>query len=233
MAKTTTKKEEGIEILEDPDVLANKAEEFFNNKRNKNLVFGIGGVIAAVIAGFLIYKVYISNQNQEAQQEMFQAVYYFEADSLGKALNGDGINYGFLDIKDTYSGTEAANLASFYAGASYMKLGDYSSAIRNLEDFSSSDYLVQARAYALVGDANMELENYGAAVDAYEQAAGYKPNDQFTPIYLQKLAVAHEANGNFDAAAAAYGKIVDEFPNATLLQEAKKQKARLEGLAAE
>lgn len=233
MAKTTTKKDEGIEILEDPDVLANKAEEFFNNKRNKNLVFGIGGVIAAVIAGFLIYKVYISNQNQEAQQEMFQAVYYFEADSLGKALNGDGINYGFLDIMDTYSGTDAANLASFYAGASYMKLGDYSSAIRNLEGFSSSDYLVQARAYALVGDANMELENYAAAVDAYEQAADYMPNDQFTPIYLLKLAVAQEANGNFDGAADAYAKIVDEFPNATLLQEAKKQKARLEGLAAE
>ena len=41
MAKTKTKKEEGIEFLEDPDVLASKAEEFFNSKRNKTLVFGV------------------------------------------------------------------------------------------------------------------------------------------------------------------------------------------------
>lgn len=233
MAKTKTKKEEGIEFLEDPDVLAGKAEEFFNSKRNKNLVFGVGGALAVLIAAFLFYRFYITNQNQEAQEEMFQAVYYFEADSLGKALNGDGINYGFLDIMDEYAGTEAANLSSFYAGATYLKLGDYSSAARYLTDFSSSDYLVQARAYSLVGDANMEQGNFAAAADFYEKAANYKPNEQFTPIYLQKLAVAQENNSNFDAAAKAYGRIINEFAGSTLVQEAKKQKARLQGLAAE
>jgi hypothetical protein len=43
---------------------------------------------------------------------MFQAVYYFEADSLDKALNGDGNNLGFLEIIDEYSVTDAANLAN-------------------------------------------------------------------------------------------------------------------------
>ncbi len=232
MAKTKTKKEEGIEFLEDPDVLASKAEEFFNSKRNKTLVFGVGGVLAALVAVFLIYRFYITNQNLEAQEEMFQAVYYFEADSLGKALNGDGINYGFLDIIEDYSGTDAANLSSFYAGATYLKMGDYSSAIRYLSDFSSGDYLVQARAYSLMGDAHMELEDYSSASSAYQKAANYKSNEQYSPIYLQKAAVAQENNGDFAAAAKSYGKIVDEFPNSSLVQEAKKQKARLQGLAA-
>jgi len=233
MAKTKTHKEEGIEILEDPDLLASKAQEFFDNKKNRNLVFGIGGVLAAVVAAFLIYKFYITNKNQEAQEEMFQAVYYFEADSLGKALNGDGINYGFLDIVDDYAGTEAANLSSFYAGATYMKMGDYNSAIRYLSDFGSSDFVIQARAYSLVGDANMELGNYSEAISFYKKAADYKSNEFFSPVYLQKLAIAYESNGDFSAAADAYDKIITDFANSSMLQEAKKQKARLQGLAAE
>lgn len=220
-------------MLEDPNALVGRTEVFFNNKRNRNLVFGIGGVLAALIAGFLIYQYYITNRDQEAQQEMFQAVYYFEADSLGRALNGDGINYGFLQIVEDYSGTDAANLSNFYAGATYLKMGDYTSAIRYLKNFSSSDYLLQARAYSLIGDAYMENEDFAAAVDYYEQASDYKPNKEFTPVYLQKLAIAHESKEDYAAAAKAYGVIIAEYFNSPLLQEAKKQKARLEGLAAE
>lgn len=232
MAKTKSKKVEGVDLIEDPDVLAGKTEEFFNNKKNRNLVFGIGGVLALAIAGFLIYQFYITNKNEEAQREMFQAVYYFEADSLGRALNGDGINYGFLQIIEEYSGTETANLAQFYAGATYLQLGDYQSAARYFEDFSSSDYLLQARAYSLRGDAYMELEDYNKAIEAYEDAVEYKPNAEFTPVYLKKLAIAYEENGNFGNAAKAYGTIVNEYPESRLVQEAKKHKARLEGLAA-
>jgi len=233
MANTKTKKEEGIDILEDPDVLAGKAEEFFNNQRNKNLVFSIGGVIALAIVAFFGYKYYITGQNDEAQQEMFQAVFYFEADSLGKALNGDGINYGFLDIIDNYGGTDAANLANFYVGATYLRMGNPDNAINYLESFSSSDYLVQARAYSLVGDAQMELEDYSAAASAYEKAANYKPNKEYSPVYLHKLAVAQENLGKYNEAAAAYAQIIEDYPNASLVQEAKKHKARLLGLAAE
>ncbi|MFY0605675.1 MAG: tetratricopeptide repeat protein [Cyclobacteriaceae bacterium] len=233
MAKKNNQKEEGIEFLENPEILASKTEEFFNDKKNQTYVFGIGGVLLALVAVFFAYKYYITNQNKEAQEEMFQAVFYFEADSLGKALNGDGINYGFLDIISDYSGTDAANLASFYAGATYMQLGDFSSAVRYLEDFSGDDYLVQARAYALVGDANMELGDFAAAAKAYDKAASYNSNKQFSPIYLQKKGIALENDGKYAEAAKAFGTIIEKFAGSSLEQEAKKQKARLEGLAAQ
>ena len=35
------KKDEGIEILEDPNAIVEKANEFFDNKKNKTVVFGI------------------------------------------------------------------------------------------------------------------------------------------------------------------------------------------------
>lgn len=227
------KQDEGIEILENPEVLASKAEQFLNDKKNQTLVFGIGGIILGLVAVFFAYKYYINNQNKEAQEEMFQAVFYFEADSLGKALNGDGLNYGFLDIIGDYSGTEAANLANFYTGATYLKLGDFTSAIRYLSDFSSDDYLVQARAYSLIGDANMELGNFSEAAEHYSKAANYQSNKQYSPIYLQKKAIALENDGKFTQAAAAYGEVISDFAGSSLVQEAKKQKARLEGLAAQ
>ena len=225
------KKDEGFEVLEDPNAIVDKANEFFSSKRNKALVFGIGGVIAAVIVGIAGYNYYITNQNTTAQEELFQAQYYFEADSLGLALNGDGNSYGFLEIIEEFPGTKAANLASFYAGASYLRLGDFDGAVRYLKDFSSSDYLVQARAYALTGDAYMEQDDFGNAIEYYQRAADYKPNKGFTPVYLKKLAVAQEQNGALAQAAETYELIESEYPQSPLLNDAKKQKARLQALA--
>lgn len=233
MAKTKTKKQEGAEFLEDPDLLAGKAEEFFNDTKNRNLVFGIGGVIAILVIAFLAYKYYVNTNNAEAQQEMSQAVFYFEADSLNKAINGDGINLGFKDIIADYPGTDAANLSKFYSGAAHLILGNYTSATLQFEDFSSSDNLLQARAYALTGDAYIELDDLPSAIAAYERATSTKPNKEFTPIYYSKLAIAYEANGEFGKAASAYDKIIKEYSKSSLFAEAKKQKARLEGLAAE
>ncbi|MBV6643963.1 MAG: tetratricopeptide repeat protein [Cyclobacteriaceae bacterium] len=234
MAKTKQKPaNEGLDVMENPDVLVSKAEEFFNNKRNQNIVFGIGGVIALIIAALAFYRYQVTSNNAEAQLEMFQAVYYFEADSLGKALNGDGNNYGFLDIIDLYGGTEAANLASFYAGSTYLLLSDYDNAVRYLTDFSSNDYLVQARAYSLIGDAYMEQDDFSNAASFYGKAVDYKPNKEFTPIYLKKLAIAFEEQGDLEKAAAAYQRIIDDFFSSNLTQEAYKQKSRLEGLSVE
>ncbi len=233
MAKTkkSAPKSSGNELLENPEVLAeqlSRTEEFL--EKNKNVVFGVGGLIAVIIAGYILFNYYTSAQNETAQREMFQAVYYFEADSLGKALNGDGNSYGFLEIIEEFPLTDAGNLANFYAGTTYLKLGDYESAIRYLQDFNSNDYLVQGRAYSLIGDAYAETDQLGEAITYYERAVDYYPNKEFTPIYLTKAAVTYEANGQLDEALRCYKQIVDEYPQSAEQRDAKKHKARIEGL---
>lgn len=234
MAKTRKEeKSSGVDLLENPDAIASKAEEFFNSKRNQNLLFTVLGLAILIVGGLTFFRFQQSNKNGEAQREMFQAIYYFEQDSLGRALNGDGNNYGFLDIIDQYSGTKAANLSSFYAGATYLKLGDWQNAIRSLEEFGSDDYLLQARAYSLIGDAYIELDDFENAISAYQEASNYKPNKEFTPVYLQKLAIALEEDGDVAAAADAYDRILNDFANSRLEQDALKHSARLKGLAVE
>ncbi len=220
----------GEELLEKPEVLAeqiSKTEEFIEN--NKKLVFSIGGVLAVIVAVYFLYNYWSTNQNIAAQNEMFQAVYYFEADSLDKALNGDGNNYGFLEIIDEYPMTDAANLAHYYAGACFLKKGEYISAVDYLEKFSSSDLLIQPRAYALIGDAYMEMGTIDEAVNYYTKAADYHPNEYTTPAYLIKAAVAYELLEDYESAIDCYKTIVEKFVKSSEYQTARKHQARLEG----
>ena len=89
--------------IENSDALSQKlsrSEEFI--KKNQNIIFGVAGLIVIVLMMFSFLNYYKNKQNLNAQDEMFQAVYYFEKDSIVKALNGDGNNYGFLEIIDEY-----------------------------------------------------------------------------------------------------------------------------------
>lgn len=226
------KKEEKKEILESPEVLAEKievAESWLEN--NPKIVIGVVAVLLLLVGGYFGFNYYRDNLNQEAQNEMFQAVFYFEADSLDKALEGDGNNLGFLDIADEYGITDAGNLANYYAGVCYLKQGKYELARLYLEDFSSNDMLVQARAYSLTGDAYMEEKNYEKAAEFYHKAAGYKPNKIYTPAYLMKAALAHEKLNENDKAKEAYQKIIDEYWESPEYQNARKFKERLDSNA--
>lgn len=236
MATKQTKRvhpEHHNELLEDPSEIASRLSRGETFLRQNSKVLG-GVLIAAVIliGGILFFQINTQNNNETAQKEMFQAVYFYEQDSVQLALNGDGINSGLLEIVDEYPRTAAANLAHFYIGSIYLSERNYQDALTHLEQFSSDDFLVQAKAYSLIGDANMELGNTSEAISFYKKAADYNENDYFTPKYLNKLAIAQEAAGDLSAAIATYTKIENQYFESFEYATARKQKARLEGLAA-
>ncbi|MGB3619013.1 MAG: tetratricopeptide repeat protein [Catalinimonas sp.] len=221
-------------VLESPEALRERlgrTDDFF--RRHQKMVLAAAVVIALLIAGIAFYLYNQGQREEQAQEYIFPAVYYFEADSLNKALDGDGVNYGMVYIADEYGNTAAGNLASFYAGAIYLRQGEYQQAVDRLEDVDTDDLLVQARAYALLGDAYMELENYDAAISEYRKAANYRPNEAFTPGYLMKLGLAYEMAERPADAATAYGQIVDKYPQAQEVTIAKQYRATAEAAAAE
>ena len=223
------KKEAHNDVLESSEALAEKleiAESWI--ERHPKIVFGVLGVVLLVVGGYFGFKYFKDKKDIDAQREMFQAVYYFESDSVDLALNGDGNNLGFLDIIDEYGITPAGNLANFYAGASYLKQGKYELARLYLEDFSASDLLVQARAYSLIGDSHMEEQHYTDAASFYNKAANYEPNKYYTPTYLMKEALAYEKANDTAKAISTYQKIIDNYWESGEYQNARKFKARLE-----
>jgi len=223
------KEEHKHELLENPEALKEKlvgAETWVES--NSKVVIGIGAVIVLIVAGYLGFTWYKNSQNEQAQKEMFQAVFYFEADSLDKALNGDGNNLGLLAIIDDYGFSDAANLANYYAGAAYLKQGKFEVARLYLKDFSASDLLVQARAYSLIGDTYMEENKFEDAANFYSKAANYEPNKYFSPTYLMKEALAYEKLNQNDKAKETYEKIIIQYWDSGEYQNARKLKARLE-----
>jgi tetratricopeptide (TPR) repeat protein len=202
-------------------------------EKYKNILLGLLGVVTLGIAGYFYYDYTLQESDKEAQNAIYPAVYFFEQDSLDKALKGGGKVLGLLDIAETYSGTKTAKLANFYIGVIYLKQSKFEDAIAHLNEFSSNDYLIQARAYALTGDAYMEMEKYDDAVTYYKKAADYKPNEQFTPLYLMKLATAYESLKEYKQAAETYDIIITKYSKSTEVNDAKKYKARAETLATE
>ncbi len=218
------KESKGEPVAENPELVSNKfgqTEDFLN--KYKNVLFGIVGAAVLAGAGYFYYNQQKSSQNKEAQNAMFVSVLAFEEDSLDRALKGSGPNApGLLDVADEFSGTNAGDLANFYVGVAYLKKGKFEDAISHLKEFNANDLLVQPRAYSLIGDAYMELKDFENAVTYYKKAADYKANEQYTPSYLMKLALAYEVSKNFEDAAKQYEKLIKDFPKSSEVMDAKK-----------
>ena len=217
------------ELLENPEAIKDTlvgAETWIEG--NPKTVIGIAALILLAVGGYFGFSYYRDGKNVQAQKEMFQAVHYFEADSLDRALNGDGNNLGLIAIIEDYGITDAAKLANYYAGVCYLKQGKFELARLYLEDFSSSDLLIQARAYSLIGDTYMEEAKYDDAASYYNKAANYKPNKYFSPAYLMKEALAYEKANQNDKAKEIYEKVISQYWESPEYQNARKFKARLE-----
>jgi len=225
------KKESGADIMESPEAIVDqlsKAEVFFNT--NKRIVTIVGVSIALVVGGVFGYYYFLSEQNHDAQVALFPAINFFEEDSLQKALTGNGIHTGLEELADEYAMTQSGKLAALYTGVAKLKSGKYDEAIDYLSKFSSSDFLIQARANCLIGDAYMEKNETENAIEYYEKAANTHPTEEFTPGFLIKLGYACEKANDIEGANEAYNRIIEDFPNSIEANDAKKLKARTEFL---
>jgi len=159
------------------EVIIARAKDFW--ERYNRPVTIICTALIVLIGGWYIYKNFFQNpKEQKAADAMFRAEEYYRMDSVNLALNGDAQNMGFLRVIAKYSGTDAANLARYYTGSCYLKLGDNDKAIKYLKKFSTGSKLVQARAYKLLGDAYADLGKNSDAFDYYKKAAHHFEKDE-------------------------------------------------------
>lgn len=185
--------------------------------------------IIVIVGGFLAYRNMVSEPNEKkATEAMFRAEEYYRQDSARLALNGDNINAGFVKIISKYGGTKAANLASFYAGSCYLKLGDYNNAVKYLKDFSTSVKQLQERSYGLLGDAYSEQNKKEEAAEQYKKAGTYFEKDElFSPEYLFRSGYLYESMGKTQDAVAMYQLIKEKYPTSTRGTDIDKYLARL------
>lgn len=198
------------EVLVDVGQSLSSAEHFFEENR-KSITF-IAVALFVIVGGYFAYLyLYQTPREKEAQEYIFAAQNYFEQDDLTKALEGDGQNYGFIDIANDYSGTKAGNLANYYAGISYLNNGEFENAIEYLDNFSSDDPILSVIATGSIGDAFMELGQPSEALDYYQRATSGESNEFVVPFYLKKAGMVAEELGEYNKANKFYTRIKKEF----------------------
>lgn len=164
--------------------------------------------------GWYGYNEYIVKPREEKAADMlFTAQQYFNQDSSNLVLNGDGQYRGVLYVMKNFSGTKAANLCNYYAGVSYLKLGDFSNAVKYLKDFSTSAKQIQLMADGCLGDAYSEMGKKEEAIASYKKAAAVFPEDENNSSeYLFRAALLSEVSGKTTEALELYKEIKEKFP---------------------
>ncbi|WP_347925057.1 tetratricopeptide repeat protein [Pontimicrobium sp. SW4] len=207
------------EVFNTLDQGASRTEEWV--AKNQKYIFIIVGLAAIIVLGYLGYNKFIQEPKESvAMNDMFQAQKYFdeavttgvEKDSLfNLALNGGEGKFGMLDIISEYKSTNAGNLASYYAGMSYLNLKDYQNAIEHLSNFKSDDMVLGPIAQGGIGDAFIQLGQKEDALDYYTKAANMSANDFTTPLYLFKAGSVALDLGDNTKALQNFKRIKEEF----------------------
>lgn len=203
-----------------------KLEAFYET--NKKIISTISTVVLVVVVGYFAYtKLYKGPAEDKASTAMAIPQLYFQADSLNMALNGDGKNLGFAKIAKKYDGTAAGNIAHYYEGLCYLRMGDYKNAIKALKEFKGKGTLVGNLAYGALGDAYMETGDNANAIESYKKATEDKNDGFVTPMYLYRLGLAYEAGGKINEAKDAFKTIRDDYPKSMQARDMDKELARL------
>ena len=219
MAKKDFKKEE--QNLENVQEALNTTSAWIEANQNK-LTWAIA-ILVAVVLGVMALNTYVLKPKAvEASNENAKAVVYFTQGNYELALNGDDAEcIGFEAIANDYKCSQAGKLAALYAGVCYYQLGDFTAAADYLAKFSAKDLNVEPAALQLLGDAYVNMEEYGKAAKAFGAAAN-SGNELIAPMSLKKLGFVQMELGNNAAAKKAFEAIKNDYPMSIEAQDIEK-----------
>ncbi len=194
------------------DQVVAKVQGFFE-KFGKQLAIVVAAIIV-IFGGMFAYKTYILKPKEEkASEYLFKAQQFFAQDSSQKVLDGDGTSKGVLYVISNFSGTKSANIAKYYAGVSYLKLGKFDKAIEFLKDFSTDAKQIQMVAYGCLGDAFAESGKKEDALDYYIKAGNtFVTDESGSAEFLFRGALLSETIGKEEKALELYKQIKEKYP---------------------
>lgn len=198
---------------------ASKTEEWVAG--NQKIIYIIVAVVAIATIGYLAYNKWVAGPAEEtAATDIFQAQQYFnqavdtteKQDSLfSLSLKGGEGKQGLLDIIENHKGTDAANLAHYYAGMAYLNTGKYKEAVTHLEEFKTDDEVLKAVTLGAIGDAFAQLKQNNEALEYYGKAVQAADNDLTTPRFLFKAAQLSLAMNKKEDALKSFTTIKDKY----------------------
>jgi tetratricopeptide (TPR) repeat protein len=196
-------------------------------EERRQLVYGLGiGLLALILAvpGYIYYQ---QQQAAQANELLGRILPTYEQGNFQQALEGTGQQAGLLTIADDYGGTDAGNLAAFYAASALYEQEEYDRALEYFQQFDKGEDYIGASAYAAEAAIYESRGAFEQAAGHYEQAAEQYPNEMTAPRYLLEAGQAYEDAGNYEAAEEAYQRIKEEYGDSDEAAEADRYLARV------
>ncbi|HHU00662.1 tetratricopeptide repeat protein [Xiashengella succiniciproducens] len=211
--------------LQQVETALGRSEQWIEDNQKSITIFVLAFIIA--VGGYWGFKkLYVEPRNVDAQKAVFQAQNYFGNDDFQQALDGDGVTPGFLEIIDSYGNTKAGKLAKYYAGISYLNLGQYEEALGYLKSFKTKNPELKAVKEGAIGDCYLELGEKDQALKYYNSAIAV--NDAVTtPFFLLKKGMLLEEMGNKTEALKAYTTIKEEYAESVEASQIEKYISRV------
>ena len=229
----TTKRMTKRELREDPALEAfHKASHWAHDPghqaRLRQVLIGVG-VLAVVLVGVAFYQANARHDAELASEALLKAeVKVGQGDATGglAALTEVRTKYG-----KTPSGLRAIR-----------EIADVRFAQGNIPEAQKlyTEYLSRAPRGGIEDRAGQlglascleQQRQFPKAAEAYEQVAGLKGADEFVAMALWSAGRCWMAAGQYDKAAADYGKIVSDHPNSRYNDFAKQEQAEAMGHSA-
>lgn len=201
MAKKTKTR---TSIEEINDSLSSFEQKIEKNKKYIYVVLGVIVVIALVILGYV--NLVRNPAIESAKEEIALADKEFTEgnDSVAIAL--------YRQVADNYSNAPS-NRASLNAAIILYQEEKYEEALECLGNYDPKGTIVGPASQSLMGDCYVNLDNYDAALKAYDRAVSLtNDNPLYAPIFLMKKATVYRAQQNHAAEAEIYQTISDKYP---------------------
>ncbi len=204
-----------------------QAVSFFH--ANRTMILSILVTVVAVIAILIGYRFYSSSQEIQAQNLLAIAEQNYSASDYTKALNGDEytLSYGFVQIADEFSGTNAGNLATYYAAVSNFKMENNEEALVYIQQYKHPKGIMGVGSvsfHATLLKLNGSLEK---AARKYEEAAMWDENESTTPFNLLKAANVYRELDNTEKVEEITSTIIEDYPDSPEATESVKLQGAL------
>lgn len=178
-------------------------------------------VIVLALAVTLVYS-FVRSGNEKKAGQMLSAAYDASNPGGGAPANYPLALQRYQDIVKQYGGTFNGAVAQFYAGNTYVQMGQPEAALKEYESFIkkySSETFLLGLVYQRMGYAYLAMEKQDEAVKAFGQAEAIAGTG---PATLE-LARLYDRGGKIQEAQKRYKDISEKLPSSAWAMEARKK----------
>lgn len=201
-----------------------KVRTWFDNPENKRKLGIAAGIVAVLIIAVFLYISNRKAKNEEAETKLSAILTLYQQGKYNEAVNGDaaaGI-IGLNEIVANYGRTEAGQTARFFLANCQYNLKDYDNALKNYEDYSGSNDILESSCISGMGaiyEAKGDLKKAG---EYYEKAAKVSKELVTNQENLFYAVRVYTQLGDKENANRVYKQLKEDYPKSKYVNDAKR-----------